>query len=309
VERLYVDYVGQSVGEGEKLLELYSPQLVAAQEELLTAIDYRENVSGSSNADVVKSGGMLLENSKRKLELWDISAEQIDELIRTKQVRRTLTIFAPSHGVVLRKNVIQGQHIKAGQMLLTIADLSTVWLHGDLYEYELTLAEIGQPAIMRLPYVPGEEYEGRVSFIHPTLDPKARTGRVRIDFPNHEMKLKPEMFANVEIETQPRESVIAVPEQAVIRTGTKDVIIVSLGSGRFEPREITLGIYSGGYFEVMNNLEAGENVVVSSQFLIDSESNLRAALNALRSKRDGNPGGQQDTGESDTPAQSTTHQH
>jgi len=308
VDSLFVDYVGQSVRKGNKLMDIYSPQLVAAQEELLTAIKYNAGVSNSGFSDVVRSGGKLIENARKKLRLWEISEAQIDDLIRTGNVRRTLTLYAPSDGVVLDKNIIQGQYVNAGMMLLKIADLSTVWLHADLYEYELALAEVGQRARMRLPYVPDKEYEGRVAFIYPTLDPRSRTGRVRINFPNPDMDLKPEMFANVEIETQLRDNVIAIPEQAVIRTGTQDIVIVSLGDGRFEPRRIELGIYSGGYFEVRKNLEAGEKVVVSSQFLIDSESNLSAALSAMRAGQSSAPQEEgMDEGKAQMPSQ--THQH
>jgi len=309
IDSLYVDYLGQAVHRGEKLLDIYSPQLVTAQEELLTAIAYKNRVSKSRLSDVVASGDKLVDNAKRKLLLWDISDRQVEDLVRTGEVRRALTLYAPSDGVVLERNVVRGEFVTAGRMLMKIADLSTVWLHADLYEYELSRARVGQVAKMHLPYVPGREYEGRVAFIYPTLDPKARTGRVRINFPNPDLDLKPEMFANVEIETQPREGVVAVPEQAVIRTGTKDIVIIALGGGRFEPREVTLGIYSDGFFEVVRNLEAGEKIVISSQFLIDSESNLRAALNLLTAGTPDMPMDSGGTGAGGQQMPSQTHQH
>lgn len=280
-EKLYVDYMGQSVRKGQKLMEIYSPQLVAAEEELVTALGYKEKVSRSSNTDVLASGDALIENAKNKLKLWDISEQQIEQLIETRKVQRTLVIYSPSNGVVLEKNIIQGQFVNAGTMLLKIADLSTVWLHADLYEYELAQVNVGQKAIMRLQYIPGKEFTGRVAFIYPTLDPKARTGKVRIDFPNPTMELKPEMFATVEIRTTPQPGLIVVPEQSVIRSGKRNIVIVSLGNGRFEPRDVVLGIYSDGFYEVKKNLEAGEKIVLSSQFLIDSESNLRSALSSM----------------------------
>ena len=282
-EKLYVDYMGQSVSKGQKLMEIYSPQLVAAEEELVTALGYKEKISRSDNADVLASGDALIENAKNKLKLWDISEQQINRIVKTRKVQRTLVIYSPSNGVVLEKNIIQGQFVNAGTMLLKIADLSTVWLHADLYEYEVDLVKVGQKAVMHLPYLPGREFTGRVAFIYPTLDPKARTGKVRIDFANPTMELKPEMFANVEIETTPKPDVVVVPEQSVIRSGTKNIVIVSLGNGRFEPRRVVLGIYSDGYYEVKKNLEAGEKIVLSSQFLIDSESNLRSALSSMTS--------------------------
>ncbi|NOY06628.1 MAG: efflux RND transporter periplasmic adaptor subunit [Chlorobi bacterium] len=285
VENLYIDYVGQSVRKGQKLLDIYSPELVAAQEEYITAMEYKDHVSSSRDVDVLSSGETLLENARRKLLLWDISDAQIQELSRSRKISRTLTIYAPARGVVMKKNVIQGQHVMAGQTLFETADLSTVWLHADLYEFELGLVHLGQKAKVRLPYMPGKEYIGRVAFIYPTLDPKSRTGRVRINLPNPKMELKPEMYANVEIHGDAKENVLTVPEQAVIRTGETDVVIVALGKGRFEPREITLGILAEGEYEVLKGLEANERIVLSSQFLIDSESNLRAALSQMRRAR------------------------
>ncbi len=290
VENLYVDYIGQSVQKGQKLLDIYSPELVAAQEEFITALEYQDNVSASRDTDVLLSGKTLLENARRKLLLWDISDAQIQELSRSRKISRTLTIYAPARGIVMTKNVVQGQHVKAGETLLETADLTTVWVHADLYEYEIGLVRVGQESTIRLPYMPGKEYLGRVAFIYPTLDPKSRTGRVRINLPNPNMELKPEMYANVEIHGEARENVLTVPEQAVIRSGETNVVIVALGKGRFEPRDIKLGILTEGYYEVLDGLEAGERIVLSSQFLIDSESNLRAALSQMRSSHSNDEG-------------------
>lgn len=289
VEKLYVDYVGQSVRRGQKLMEIYSPEFVAAEQELITALDYQKGVSSSSFNDVAKSGDALLETAKRKLQLWDITDEQIQQIVTSRKIQRTITLHAPARGVVLEKNVIQGQRVQTGEQLLKIADLSIVWLHADLYEYELGNAKVGQKAVMTLPFAPGRTFTGRVAFFYPTLVAKSRTGRVRIDFPNPKMELKPEMFADVEIFGDPIHDAVVVPEQAVIRGGTRDMIVVSLGGGRFEPREVTLGILSQGFYQILKGVQPGERIVLSAQFLIDSESNLRAALNAMTGEKADTP--------------------
>jgi Cu(I)/Ag(I) efflux system membrane fusion protein len=281
VEKLLVNYTGQAVKMGEPLLELYSPELVAAQEEYLTALDYSRKLKERASSDVAAGALDLLKSAKQRLLYWDITGAQIGELEEKRQVKRTMTIYSPQEGVVVHKNVFDGAHIKAGQHLYRIADLSRVWVYADVYEYELPWVKVGQRAEVELSYEPGKSFHGKVSYIYPFLEPKTRTVKVRIEFPNPEMKLKPEMYANVRIKPLVSRDALVVPSRAVIRSGERNVVIVDLGEGRFMPRELVIGVQAEGVYEVLDGLKEGETIVTSAQFLIDSESNLRAALKTM----------------------------
>jgi Cu(I)/Ag(I) efflux system membrane fusion protein len=279
VERLQIDYEGQEVKLGQPLLQIYSPDLVSTQEELLIAARYRNTTGKSAFPDVRKGGQELFEATRRRLELWDIPNRDIDRLLRTKKIRKTLTLYAPTRGVVTKLWVRQGMEVVPQDNLYTIADLSRVWIYAEVYEYELPWVKAGQRATVELSYLPGARFEGKVSYVYPFLDPKTRTARVRLELPNPDLLLKPDMFANVIIQTEVHPHVVAVPEEAVIRSGTRSIVILDLGGGHFAPRDVELGLDSGdGWLEVKKGLEAGERIVVSSQFLIDSESNLQEAL-------------------------------
>ncbi len=278
VQKLYVNYVGEKVFKGEKLMDIYSPELVAAEQELLTALSYDKSVSGSEINDVLASGSELLKNAVRKLQLLEIPESDIKTIEKTKNVKTYVTLYAQYSGTVITKNILEGQKINAGQPLMQISNLSTLWLDADIYEYELSKIELGAPAKIRFNYFPGKIYTGRISFIYPTIDPKSRTATVRIDVPNPKGELMPEMFANLEISGKKMGVNPIIPESAVIRSGMNDLVIISLGGGRFKPQSVTLGGYSNGYYQVLNGLSAGTSVVTSAQFLIDSESNLRAAV-------------------------------
>jgi len=231
----------------------------------------------------VRSGGeALFSASKRRLAHWDIPERDIERLLRTGNVQRTLTLYAPEAGVVTRLGVRRGMEVQPNTNLYTIADLSRVWVLADVYEYELPWLELGQDAAVELSYLPGKPIRGKLTYIAPFLNPKTHTIEVRLELDNRDGKLKPEMFGNAVIAGVPRPDTLAIPTSAVIRSGTRTVAIVAMGEGRFEPRELELGIDSGdGWLEVLAGLDEGERIVVSSQFLIDSESNLQEANKKL----------------------------
>jgi Cu(I)/Ag(I) efflux system membrane fusion protein/cobalt-zinc-cadmium efflux system membrane fusion protein len=282
VEKLYIDYEGQQVEREQPLLEIYSPELVATQEELLVAARYREQTSASPFEDVEKSGAHLFEATRRRLELWDIPDRDIDRLLETGAIRKHLTLYSPAKGVVTHLMVREGMEVGPNQNLYTIADLSRVWVYADVYEYELPWVAVGQQGVVELSYMPGTAFESTVSYIYPYLDPKTRTVRVRLEMDNSELVLKPDMFANVRIQAQTRRGTLAVPDEAVLRSGQRSLVIVALEGGRFDPRQVTLGIDSGdGWLEVREGLAEGEQIVTSGQFLIDSESRLREAAQKL----------------------------
>ncbi|MCZ6784550.1 MAG: efflux RND transporter periplasmic adaptor subunit [Proteobacteria bacterium] len=291
VERLLVDYVGQQVERGQPLLEIYSPQLVATQEELLLAVRYRSATQESPFEDVRGGGEALFDATRRRLELWDIPERDVDRLLRTGEIQKTLTLYAPSAGVVTELGVRSGMEVQPNHNLYTIADLSSVWVLADVYEFELPWVELGQQASVELSYLPGETLTGPVTYISPFLDPKTRTAEVRIELPNPDGRLKPEMFGNTIIQGTPRPGVVAIPSEAVIRSGRRTLVIVARGEGRFEPRQIELGLDSGdGWVEIRGGLAAGDEIVVSSQFLIDSESRLQEAIKKLLAPSAGHEG-------------------
>ncbi len=282
VEKLLADYVGQEVRRGQPLLEIYSPELVSTQEELLLAARYRSLTEDSPFDDVSQAGRALFDATRRRLELWDIGSRDIERLLETGEIRKTLTLRAPTRGVITELGVRVGMEVKPNQNLYTIADLSTVWVLADVYEVELPWIEVGQKASVELSYLEGVEFTGEVTFVAPFLDPKSRTAQVRLELPNPDGRLKPEMFGNTTIETDPRARVLVVPSEAVIRSGRRSIVMVAQGDGRFEPREVGLGLDSGdGQTEVTEGLREGEVIVTSSQFLIDSESKLQEAVQKL----------------------------
>jgi Cu(I)/Ag(I) efflux system membrane fusion protein/cobalt-zinc-cadmium efflux system membrane fusion protein len=282
VEQLSVDYVGQEVTRGQPLLEIYSPELVATQEELLLAARYRDATAGSPFKDVSQGGASLYDATRRRLALWDVPDRDVERLLKTGEVKRTLTLYAPTAGVVTSLGVRSGMEVKPNDNLYTIVDLSTVWVMADVYEFEISWVEVGQTGRVELGSMPGVEFSGPVTYISPFLDPKTRTAAVRIELPNSDGRLKPGMFGNTIIEAAPRQRVIAIPSEAILRSGRRTLVIVARGEGRYEPREVELGIDSGeGLTEILSGLAIDEEVVVSSQFLIDSESNFQEAIQKL----------------------------
>lgn len=283
IENLYVNYTGQKIKKGEKLIDIYSPELVAAQQELLTAISYQKVINTSLSSATPSSNDDLVKNAIKKLELYDISNDDIDELINTGEIKKYMTIYAPFNGTVLNKAVSEGEKIVPGKELLNIADLSNLWLIADVYESDLNKLTIGSKAKINFSYNPNHQYNGEVSFIYPTVDERTRTVQIRINLNNSNGELKPNMFGNVTIKGNGPGVQITVPEIAVIRSGKKNLAVLSLGDGKFKPVEVKLGLYSNGYYQVLKGLKRGDMIVKSAQFLLDSESSLRSAVELFSS--------------------------
>jgi Cu(I)/Ag(I) efflux system membrane fusion protein len=277
IEELYVDFTGRYVRKGDPLLTIYSPELVSTQEEYLLALKSKQDWAKSPFAEVSEGGNLLADSARRRLKLWDISDAQIKALEESREPKKTLTLYSPFTGYVLEKMVNKGRFVDAGMALYKIADLSVVWLIADIYEYELPFIRLGQQAAIHLPYYPGETFAGKAIYIYPALDPQTRTAKVRFEFPNPKDKLKPEMFANVEITVRVGDK-LAVAEEAIIDTGVRKLVIVDKGFGYLEPREVKLGAKAGGFFEVIDGVKEGERIVTSANFLIDSESKLKEAV-------------------------------
>ena len=286
IEDLYVDFTGKFVRQGEPLLTIYSPELVTTQEEYLLALRAKRDLKKSPFPEVAGSGDSLVDSAKRRLKLWDITDEQIKALEESGQSKKTLTLYSPFSGFVLEKTASKGMNVMPGMALFKLADLSVVWLIADIYEYELPFVRVGQQAAVQLSYLPGETFTGKAIYIYPALDPNTRTAKVRFEFSNAQGRLKPEMFANVEIKIRLGQK-LTVPEGAVIDTGIRQMVIIDKGSGYFEPREIKVGAKVEDYYEVTKGLKAGERVVTSANFLIDSESKLKEAMAGVGSAHAG----------------------
>lgn len=298
-ERLHATATGERVRKGQPLLELYSPELVSTQEEYLQALRYaraQEAVApaggGGHAAEARRAASELLESAKLRLRNWDIPESSIRALETGGKAARTLPIPSPADGVVLEKSVIQGQNVSPGAPLYRIADLSRVWVLANIYQADLARVKVGTPAEISVSYLPGRIFRGKVAFVSPVLDPATRTAEVRVEVDNSpDLDLKPEMFATVTFTLPMEGPVVAVPDQAIIRSGKRDIAVVALGNGYFEPREVRLGRTAEGYTEVLQGLSAGDSLVVSAQFLIDSESNLRAAIRQMRGEEAGKDAG------------------
>jgi len=282
IEDLYVDFTGKYVKKGEPLLTIYSPELVSTQEEYLLALKAKKSLTKSSFPEVASSGDSLAESAKRRLKLWDITDEEIKRLEESGQAKKTITLYAPFSGFVLEKSAYKGMNVMPGMALYKLADLSVVWLYADVYEYELPFIRLEQQASIQLTYLPGESFTGKVIYIYPALNPETRTAKVRFEFPNPHDRLKPEMYANVEIKVRLGRK-LAVPEGAIINTGIRQMAIIDKGNGYFEPREVKVGSKVDDYYEVISGLKAGEKVVTSASFLVDSESNLKEAMGGMAS--------------------------
>ncbi len=292
VEHLYVNFTGQFVKQGQPVLSIYSPELLASQEEFLRAREAAARFESSDLPEVRKGGDELLAAARRRLRLFDVPEEFIAELERTGTPQRAVTLLAQSSGYVTSKGIFHGQQVDPSMMdLFTITDLSHVWIDADFYEFEASLLRLGQQGRLKLAYDPTVTLTGTIAYIYPTLDPATRTVRVRFDFANRELKLKPGMFADVELETGGARGVV-IPDSAVIDTGERQIAFVATGAGRFEPRLVSLGVRSDGRALVLSGVAAGEEVVVKANFLLDSESRLRAALAGVKEGRKGDGRGE-----------------
>jgi Cu(I)/Ag(I) efflux system membrane fusion protein len=280
IEDLFVDFTGRFVRQGEPLLTIYSPELVSTQEEYLIALWAKKDLVKSPFTEVAASGNSLAESAKRRLKLWDITDNQIKALEESGQVKKMLTLYSPFSGFVLEKMAYKGMSLMPGMALFKLADLSTVWLYADIYEYELPFIRVGQQAAIQFSYLQGETFTGKAIYIYPSLDPNTRTAKVRFEFPNPDGKLKPEMYGNVEIKVHLGQRLV-VAEGAIIDTGLRQMAIVDKGNGYFEPREVKVGAKVDNYYEIVKGLKAGERVVTSANFLIDSESKFKEAVGGM----------------------------
>lgn len=286
VERLYIDVTGQPVRRGQPMLDLYSPELVAAQEELLVARRLDRTLGESAVPGVPPASGDLLAAARRRLRLLDVSEAQIAAVLRTGRARRTVTLYAPASGVVVEKTVVQGQAIQPGEALYTVADLSTVWVDVELREGDAGRVRPGTTADLEFAAYPGRPFAGRVEYVYPTLQEATRTIRARVAVANGAGLLKPGMYATVRL-TTPERRALTVPSSAVVRTGERNVVFVDMGGAgggpRLMPHEVELGRAAGDYVEVLAGLEPGQRVVTSAQFLLESESNLGEVMKAMMS--------------------------
>ena len=279
LEKLYVDYTGQFVKKGQPLFEIYSPALVSTQEEYLQTLK-RGALTGLTNGKKVNAKNTLLKSTRDRLLLWGISEKQIRDIESAGTPKLRLIFNSPINGYVIEKNALEGRRAKAGTDLYTIADLSTVWVHADIYEYELPFIKVGQTSEISLAYDSKVNYIGKVDYIYPTLASRTRTAKIRLVFPNPELKLKPEMYANVKIKVDQGKQ-LTVPETAVLDTGMRQLVFVDLGNGRFEPREIKLGTKVNRYYVVLEGLVEGDIIVKSGNFLIDAEAHVQGVLQTM----------------------------
>jgi Cu(I)/Ag(I) efflux system membrane fusion protein len=278
VERVQADFVGQLVRQGEPLFSIYSPELLAAQEDLLLAL--RTQRSLASARGLVADGDDLTSSARRRLQLLDVPASTIARIEQSGKAERTVAVLSPVSGVVVKKEVVPGMKLEAGGMPYELWDLSSVWVLADVYETDLQHVKVGAPATLTFKALPGKEYQGRIAFIDPVLDPKTRTAKVRVSLANPGAALKPEMFGEVVLRSAPRQA-LRVPADAVIDSGTRSVVFVALGDGKFQPRVVRLGASDGDFVEVQDGLAAGDEIVTRANFLVDSESRLKASLQAL----------------------------
>ena len=267
IEKLAVQSEGERVNKGDFLFDVYSPKLVNAQEELLTAL-----ASGNQG---------LLRATKERLSALGISNNQIEKLEKSRKVKQRVSIYAPQDGVVSELPVREGMFVKPSMKVMTLGDLSSVWLLAEVFERQSQWVEDGQSAEVSLSYIPGKTWEGKVEYIYPSLDPKTRTLKVRLRFDNPGERLKPNMYANVKIFGGAKENTIVIPLEGLIRTGREQRVIIALGEGKFEARNVQAGIESGNYVEILEGVKAGDKIVTSGQFLIDSEASMRASLNRM----------------------------
>lgn len=288
VEKLFASETGEPVRKGEPLLEIYSPDLVSTQEEYLLALRNQQRLAKSTNATISEGANSLLESARRRLLYWDITEKQIQRLETSDAIQKTMTVYSPVDGIVVGKHVEEGMRVGPGMDLYRVADLTSIWVYGHIFEYEVPWIKIGEKVQLELPYLPGEVFEGRVQYVYPYLDPKTRDVKIRVELPNPGLKLKPEMYANIQIRSRVGENVVVVPDESIIRSGKRNVVFVSLGGGKFEPRDVVLGAEGGdGYYEVLAGVQPGEDVVVSAQFLLDSESRLKEAIQKMLETRTG----------------------
>lgn len=263
IEKLYAGYEGMYVKRNDKLFEIYSPDIYQSIKELKLAYEKKDT--------------LLLKNVKQKFNIWGIRDFQIEEILKDKEDRRTITFYSPYEGFIIKKEIFEGMEVKPGMTIYRIADLREVWVYGEIYEYEVNLIKKGNEAFITLSYFPEKIFKGKVNYIYPYLNPETRTTKVRVEIPNQDFSLKPNMYVNIEIKVNYGKKLV-IPKSAVLYTGERNIVFVDKGGGTFEPREVKLGISDEDFYEVIDGVKEGEVVVTSANFLIDSESSLKAAL-------------------------------
>ena len=285
VEKVYVNYVGEPVTKGQRLFEIYSPELVQTEQELLSAHAFARRLAGAP-AETRMRAESLVEAARRRLSYWDVSNAQVERMLESGDVVRTLAVTAPASGVVMKRMVgLEGMAVKPGMELFHLADLSTLWLSVEVFEDQLPWLSEGSEATITLSYFPGEAFIGKVRFVEPQVSEKTRTVGLRLEVPNAAGKLRSGMYATVHFTPVMAHDVVSVPALALLRTGERNLVVVALGDGRFAPREVEVGAQGDDVVEIRAGLEAGDEIVTSSQFLIDSESNLREAIQKLLAKK------------------------
>lgn len=288
IERLYVNYEGYEVSQGQPLLEIYSPDLISTQEEYLLALETREKIKESKLKEVRTGADNLVEAAKRRLMLWGITEEQIARLEKDKKPKLSMTIYSPISGVVLKKDALLGKYVMEGENLFTIGELSSVWMVGEAYEADLPWVKMGQMVEVTIPSFPGQTFHGTINFIEPTVHPEVRTIKFRCDLQNRQNLLKPEMFVNVKIFAGAG-SALSIPTSSVLDTGTKKYIIMDHGEGMYMRQEVVLGPEAGGYYPVVSGLKQGDLVAVDANFLIDSQTQFQRGGSGMAGMEHGAP--------------------
>jgi len=283
IEKLYADFTGEAVQKGRPILTIYSQELLASQQEYLRAREAAQRLQGSSVAGARQGADDMLAAARQRLELFDVPPEFIGALDQSGSPQRTVTLLAPASGIVTSKQIVEGQQIEPGMELFSISDLSRVWIEADVYESEASAIHVGQDARLALPSDPGAPLTGKVKYIYPYLTPDTRTLKVRFDFANPGLKLKLDMFVNVDLTVQTDEGVI-VPDSAIMDTGVRQIAFVNPTGGRFEPRLVRVGIRADGKAQVLDGIQPGERVATKANFLLDSESRLRAAISGAEER-------------------------
>jgi Cu(I)/Ag(I) efflux system membrane fusion protein/cobalt-zinc-cadmium efflux system membrane fusion protein len=292
IEKVHVNYVGQAVKQGQPLFEIYGPALVTTQEEYLRALDYRASLRGNGRPETQRQAESLVSAALERLAYWDISDEQIENLEATKKVQRRVTVAAPVDGVIaeVMSEALEGMFVKPGMDLYKIADLSSVWVHADIYELDIPWIRDGQPAEVSFRNSPDQRYSGKVLFLYPEVSRDTRTLKICVEVPNPQQRLRPGMYADVVVHGPKVRDAVAIPQSAVIHSGERNIVFVRLDEGRFDPREVTLGVKGDkGMIQVVDGVAAGEEVVTQGQFMLDSESRIQEAIAKFRDRSRATP--------------------
>jgi RND family efflux transporter MFP subunit len=281
IDQVFVDFTGKQVKQGDPLLTVYSPEALATQQEYILAIKARDLMHDNPVHEMLGSTENLVEAARKRLQLWDIGDTELDRIAKTGETIKNLTLHSPIAGFVMERNAYPKQRVTADTALYTVADLSTVWVIADVFEYEASGVQLNQPATLTLDYLPGRTFAGRVSYVLPQVDPATRTLKVRLQFDNPGFALKPDMYGQVELHSSIQRRLV-VPVTAVLDSGDRQTVFVDLGNGYFEPREVKVGARTNGRAEILTGLKAGEKIVTSGNFLVDSESQLQRAAGARK---------------------------